>query len=281
MQKEITTFKALGSVFLGIFVLVICQSISSLIYLLPLSKTITDMIFATAYILLSYTLILFLCKKVLHYDISEFGIGKLKIKSLWLLIGIALPLIVAAILMMTPGYFVNNDKSTTEIISKVISSIFILGLGAGIVEEIIFRGFIMRVLEKRWGRKVAIIIPSIIFGLLHTIDGMNLLDIIMLFIAGTSVGIMFSLIAYESKSIWPSAIVHGIWNIIIIGGILDIGIKHNTDAIYSYVITSKSVLLTGGRFGIEASGIAIALYIIVIGLAIRKMRKKKDMFISI
>lgn len=41
-------------------------------------------------------------------------------------------------------------------------------------------------------------------------------------IAGTMVGIMFSMIAIESGSVWNSGIVHSLWNIIIIGGGLSI-----------------------------------------------------------
>lgn len=51
---------------------------------------------------------------------------------------------------------------------------------------------------------------------------MNIISILLLLVAGTSVGIMFSLIVYESGSIWCSALVHGTWNIIMIGGILTI-----------------------------------------------------------
>lgn len=37
-------------------------------------------------------------------------------------------------------------------------------------------------------------------------------------LAGTLSGIMFSLIAVKSGSVWNSGIVHAIWNIIIVGG---------------------------------------------------------------
>lgn len=50
-----------------------------------------------------------------------------------------------------------------------------------------------------WGKVAAAVVPSVIFGLLHIINvDVNLRDIILLLIAGTSVGIMFSLIVYQS-----------------------------------------------------------------------------------
>ena len=52
---------------------------------------------------------------------------------------------------------------------------------------------------------------------------MDFWSILQLIFAGSIVGILFSLVAYESKSVWNSAIIHGCWNMTIIGGILHIG----------------------------------------------------------
>jgi hypothetical protein len=104
-------------------------------------------------------------------------------------------------------------------------------------------------------------------------DNPNTVDVIMLLIAGTCVGVMFSLIAYQSGSIWPSAIVHGIWNLIIIGGIFEIS-NEPARSLFNYTIHSNSTLITGGAFGIEASVPAVVGYGIVIILAIVLQRKK-------
>ena len=37
----------------------------------------------------------------------------------------------------------------------------------GIVEEVVFRGFIMTALERRWNRWAAVLLPSVLFGLVH------------------------------------------------------------------------------------------------------------------
>lgn len=58
---------------------------------------------------------------------------------------------------------------------------------------------------------IAIFLPSIVFGILHIVGSdLDLISIVQLIIAGTLVGILFSLIAIESNIIWNSAIVHGI-----------------------------------------------------------------------
>jgi hypothetical protein len=100
----------------------------------------------------------------------------------------------------------------------------------------------------------------------------NTIDVLALLIAGTSVGVMFSMIVYQSGSIWSSAAVHGIWNLIIIGGILGIGTEPG-HPIFSYTLNSDSTLLTGGKFGIESSLPAITGYLLIIILAWFLQRK--------
>ena len=47
--------------------------------------------------------------------------------------------------------------------------VFYYGLAAGIVEEVIFRGVILGCLERRWNREIAVLVPSVLFGLVHRI----------------------------------------------------------------------------------------------------------------
>ena len=90
------------------------------------------------------------------------------------------------------------------------------------------------------------------------------------------VGVMFSLIALESKSVWNSAIVHAFWNIIIIGGILNIGTSFDENSLYNYVLDTELFVWTGGEFGIEASAISVVGYCFVSIIAIIFI-KKSDM----
>ena len=133
----------------------------------------------------------------------------------------------------------------------------------------------MGCLEKRFNIRIAIIIPSVLFGLLHIIgNDLDFVSIIQLLIAGSIVGVLFSLIAYESNSIWNNAIVHGIWNLAVIGGILYIGNEADSSSIFNFILDNKSFLISGGDFGIEASIISIFAYLLFIVLAIVQIRKK-------
>lgn len=73
-------------------------------------------------------------------------------------------------------------------------------------------------------------------------------------------GILFSFIVYESGSVWNAVIMHGVWNLVINGGILHIGASASDTAIFNYVLDSKLSLLTGGDLGVEASLDAMIAY---------------------
>ena len=125
---------------------------------------------------------------------------------------------------------------------------------------------------------IAVIVPSVLFGLVHVIGmDFSLGSCLLVILAGTMVGIMFSLIEIESGSVWNNGLVHAIWNIVIIGGGLSIGEEADSYSVMSYVLDSKAFAITGGEFGIESSVIALIAYIVVAVFAFAMiMKKQKD-----
>ncbi|MEE0436461.1 MAG: CPBP family intramembrane glutamic endopeptidase, partial [Roseburia hominis] len=66
--------------------------------------------------------------------------------------------------------------------------------------------------KEKWNIKVAVLIPSVLFGLVHIIGmDFSIISSLLVLIAGTMVGIMFSMVAIESGSVWNSGIVHSLW----------------------------------------------------------------------
>lgn len=109
----------------------------------------------------------------------------------------------------------------------------------------------------------------------------SIISSLLVLIAGTMVGIMFSMVAIESGSVWNSGIVHSLWNILIIGGGLSISEKADEYSVMTYVLDLKDFVFTGGEFGIESSIIALLGYVIVTLAAICMIKKKSKSVISI
>ena len=74
-----------------------------------------------------------------------------------------------------------------------------IALKSGILEEMLFRGFMMKLLAVRWNPYIAILVPSFVFGLVHipAMESFTVGGVALLVASGTMVGVMFSLAAYQ------------------------------------------------------------------------------------
>lgn len=84
----------------------------------------------------------------------------------------------------------------------------------GFLEEIIFRGFLLKSLEKD-NVKMAIIISSVTFGLGHIVNllnGQELVPTLLQICYAVSIGFLFTIMVYKGKSIWPCVVTHSLIN---------------------------------------------------------------------
>lgn len=268
-EYKLSTLKTLANIFIYFILFLIGDLFGSLIfdfiflfikfpikeiYIIP---RMIGSLFLTIFLFWFYT------TKILHLDSSYFRIN-LNIKKYGTLISILLPIFVLCIFIII-GRFEFNTFSISKILLIIIYSMLI-ALKSGITEEILFRGYIMKLLEDRWNKYIAILVPSFIFSLVHipSMEKFNIISIILLIVSGTLVGTMFSLITYKWNSISNSALLHTLWNFFIITDIAHITTAQNAygNPLLSVTIPSNNILLTGGGFGVEASLIAIIGYII-------------------
>jgi len=87
-------------------------------------------------------------------------------------------------------------------------------LNVGFIEEIIFRGFLFKMMAKD-NVKIAIIVSSLTFGIGHIINLFNgdmLFPTLLQVCYATSVGYLFVIIFHKSKSLIPCIIAHSINN---------------------------------------------------------------------
>lgn len=228
------------------------------------------------YAVSAYVMVWLYCTKYLKEEMAAFCIPKCRIQVKWAVAAVLLPVLVIAVYLVFPGSYESNPLNTGTKLAFVTRGIFLAGVGAGVVEELLFRGLLMNAVIKKWGRVVGIVAPSVLFASLHIVGmDFSLLSCVQVMVAGTMVGVMFSLIALEGRSVWNSAVVHGVWNMIIIGGGLTIGTEVNEYSVSSYVLETRNFLLTGGEFGIESSVTAIVGYIVVSLAAVWMMKRKQ------
>lgn len=212
--------------------------------------------------------------KILRFKMENFRIT-LSIKKWAFLYAVILPFFVI-ICYLIIGNSTMTALNTGEIIAAVSYSA-IAALKAGVLEEMLFRGYILKLLELKWGKVVAVLLPSFLFSLMHipSMDEFSVAGISLLVISGTLVGIMFSLITYKGNSISNSSLLHAVWNFVFVTGMIHITTAQGIygEPIFSIIIPSDHVLVTGAGFGVEASIIAITGYLFVCGAVL--LRRKR------
>jgi len=117
------------------------------------------------------------------------------------------PLLLIVSVKLWNGIHINNTVG--EIIFYIIAM-----LNVGFIEEIIFRGFLFKMMAKD-NVKSAIIVSSITFGMGHIVNLLNGADLVPTLIqigCATAIGYLFVIIFYESKSLIPCIITHALFN---------------------------------------------------------------------
>ena len=112
------------------------------------------------------------------------------------------------------GIGINNSFS--EILFYMLSMICV-----GFLEEIIFRGFLFKMMAKD-NLKLAIVVTTITFGIGHILNLFNGAEFIPTLIQicyAMAGGYLFVMVLIKSKSLWPCIITHSLLNSLSIFGV--------------------------------------------------------------
>ncbi len=144
-----------------------------------------------------------------------------------------IPLLLIVSVHLWNGFNIDNTRS--EILFYIITM-----LNVGFLEEMIFRGFLFKMMEKD-NVKSAIIVSAITFGMGHIVNllnGADLISTLMQICYATAIGYLFVIIFYRSKSLIPCIIAHAVFNSL---GIFNVGNKLSL-----YVVTVFIVVVSLG-----------------------------------
>lgn len=215
-------------------------------------------------------------ERIMHLKVVDFGILPFSIKPLWLLTGILLPLsIIGIYVIFVPGELIFTEMSSLKRFETLISGALFTGIATGFVEEMAFRGVLLHSLEKAWNTKTAVIVSSFLFGIVHILGGgFSPVSCLMTVLSVTIIGIAFSLITIATGTVWNSVIVHTIWNFVFVS-VLTISTIIKGSTIITYLLDTKSIMLTGGEFGIESSVISLIGYVAISIIAIYILKSDK------
>ncbi|XCQ24317.1 type II CAAX endopeptidase family protein [Bacillus infantis] len=144
---------------------------------------------------------------------KEVGVKAYSLKD-WKLIGLySAVLLIGAVIIVVLTSFIGNtwENSKTEAMQQNVTffTVLIAFISAAVIspiyEEIFYRGFLYRWLRARMGLTGALLLSSLIFTIIH-IPTYNVMPV------NFFSGILFALAYERTGSIWPSVLIHGLTN---------------------------------------------------------------------
>lgn len=189
----------------------------------------------------------------------ELGIG--------LLIGAGLYTACVLILMLMGVYRIEGVNPVSFMLPAVA-----MALTSGFLEELLFRGVLFRIVEEWMGSWIALVVSSLVFGLVHLMNPAATWTG-ALFIS-VEAGVLLAAAYMLTRRLWLGIGFHMAWNYTQSG--VFSGIVSGSDSAPGLLksVIDGPALLTGGQFGLEASLVAFLLCtttgVILVVMAVRR-----------
>lgn len=221
--------------------------------------------------LLATIVILWIFIKIVDDEsFSEIGFKK-KNKKRDIISGILLGLII----MYTAYYILIHLNEITFIKYSINLKDFLISIGllilVAFLEEIIFRGYVLKNLMLSFNNYFALIISSILFAVMHSLNpNLSWFSFFDLFLAGILLGISY----IYTKSLWFPIALHFSWNFFQ----THFGFNVSGQDSYSLIEIriAENNILNGGDFGFEGSIFSTIIQFILIVCIVFYYERKKS-----
>jgi len=168
-----------------------------------------------------------------------------------LAVGFALFAVTIGAIAVLGGYSIAGRNSLTAIAVPLAAA-----LVAAFTEELVMRGVLFRIVEDWLGTWAALVISSLLFGVLHA--GNPHATVWSTAAIALEAGTMLAAAYIRTRRLWFPIGVHAAWNFTQ-GGIFGVAVSGTTSKGLLQGELHGPAWLTGGEFGAEASAIAVVV----------------------
>lgn len=163
-----------------------------------------------------------------------------------------------------------TEMSLLDIIPLSMSGILHSGIGSGLNEELAFRGYLVKSLEDKVGITKAIVISSVVFGLIHMLNGgMTPWMMVWIAIGAGSLGAMFAVVTYKTGSIWRAVLAHACCNL----GSLIVDYENGNCL---FIIDFPAGMTGESIFCMSYAVISMLCMTVILGYWLKQKRRKND-----
>lgn len=170
------------------------------------------------------------------------------------------------------GYWRGRSIQKGEF-AALLSLVIDTGLGSGINEELIFRGYVLKMTEKHYGKGTSLLLVSLVFGLLHLLNRpLPLMETVLFFAYTASLGILFAVMTFQSGNIWTGVLAHILVNTC--GALFHFGSEaaavSKTPGVFSYIFAEGLPVWLTGEEGAVPVFVTAAIWGLILLLARRR-----------
>jgi membrane protease YdiL (CAAX protease family) len=184
-------------------------------------------------------------------EINEFSRpGALRELAGGLVWGCILMSSVMGMLAVCGAYHVTGQNAWTVVLAPIGEMALV-----ALMEEIVFRGILFRVIEKSLGTWVALLLSSVLFAAAHLgNEGVSALGVLNVAMAGALLASAYIL----TQRLWFAIGMHFAWNYALTA-VFSVTVSGHPGVGLLQSNVSGPEWLTGGEFGVEASVVAIVV----------------------
>lgn len=217
-------------------------------------------------------------KYVLRMCLSEIYLGKPFPALRYGMASMIVPFVIDVVyFIFTKGEFKMGCYTQEDFAYLLFHEVFSAGLRIAMTEGMIFWGMLFRIMQKGFGNKAGIVIASFFYAAASFIyynrfawSGSGHLGTFLLTFL---MGLAFTLITFETGSVWLSVVIHFFYNAFSGNAyILHIDTRQDFPAIVTYTVRSGSIFFTD----IPMPSIAVFLILIIMALTRIKKEDRSD-----
>lgn len=198
--------------------------------------------------------------------------GELRPHGRDILVGVAsgvLPVAGCIFLLNLLGVYRFRSIHGFDDVGAILGLIFLVAM----LEELIFRVVLLRLLTKHYGTRIALIVQVLLFSGLHLV---NAGEPGLILLAGIFLGLTWSLLFLRSGNLWLPSFNHASWNAsIALSGLPLSGVRDWIGQAPLEASIQGPSWLSGGRFGPEASVVTILLVAVSVAVLWQKQEPVK------
>ena len=173
----------------------------------------------------------------------------------WLLgcaLGAALMVVTVGLLALLGSYHVDGHVTGLAAL-RVMAMPLLVSIGAGVVEELVLRGLVFRLVEEALGTWWSLAISALLFGALHL--GNPHATLASAAAIALEAGILLAAAYLLHRRLWLPMGIHAAWNFVQ-GGVLGIPVSGGDSKGWLQSHLTGPAWLSGGGFGAEATVVA-------------------------